>query len=193
MINRVSVDAAFFKKLSPIENLIYAARLYDVDAMDARRRALDILQRLGIDRKVALAPMEEMSRGMQQKVAIARAFLSSPAVLLLDEPTTGLDPRSKKEVQAFVLELRERHGTTVVLTTHDMEEADRLCDRIAVLNRGRIVALDTPERLKASLRQVSEPGEREPTLEDVFMHLTGLSVDEVTGEAAEAGQAPKAA
>jgi ABC-2 type transport system ATP-binding protein len=99
---------------------------------------------------------------MQQKVAIARALLTSPVLLLLDEPTTGLDPRSKKEVQQLVLNMRHEHDATVVLTTHDMDEADRLCDRIAVLDRGRVVALDTPNRLKGA----------NTSLEDVFMRLT---------------------
>ena len=184
LINRVSVDAAFFKKLSPMENLTYAARLYGLEIAGARSDALAILSRLGISRAVAYAPMEDMSRGMQQKVAIARAFLSLPALLLLDEPTTGLDPRSKKDVQAFVRELRQRHGVTVLLTTHDMDEADRLCDRVAVLNQGKIIALDTPIRLKADLRERGEL-DHQPSLEDVFMHLTGLTVDEVTGEVGE--------
>jgi len=181
LINRVSVDAAFFKKLSPMENLIYAARLYNLDAREARRRSLELLERLGIGHKEALAPMEQMSRGMQQKVAIARALLTSPVLLLLDEPTTGLDPRSKRDVQQFVQQLRATHDATVVLTTHDMDEADRLCDRIGVLNRGRLVALDSPAALKARTRAETDAGP-EPTLEDVFMHLTGLAVDEATGE-----------
>src|SRR5207248_4783214 len=88
LINRVSVDAAFFKKLSPMENLVYAGRLYGLGAEETHRRGLEILDRLGISRKVALEPMEHMSRGMQQKVAIARALLTSPVLLLLDEPTT---------------------------------------------------------------------------------------------------------
>ena len=90
---------------------------------------------------------------MQQKVAIARALLSTPILLLLDEPTTGLDPRSKRDVQAFVRELRDGHDTTIVLTTHDMVEAENLCDRIAIMASGKIVA--------------------QPTLEDVFLELTG--------------------
>ena len=98
-----------------------------------------------------------MSRGMQQKVAIARAFLTAPILLLLDEPTTGLDPRSKRDVQEFVLDLRDDHDTTIVLTTHDMEEADRLCDRIAILDKGKIVALDTP----AGAEGIAQP-ERPP-------------------------------
>ena len=106
VINRVSVDAAFFKKLSPYENLIYAARLYGLDARVARRDSVAILARLGIAESRLGRPLEQMSRGMQQKVAIARALLTSPTLLLLDEPTTGLDPRSKLEVQTFIEEIR---------------------------------------------------------------------------------------
>ena len=105
LINRVSVDAAFFKKLSPMENLLFAARLYGLDAGRARREATAILARLGIAESRLGRPVEQMSRGMQQKVAIARALLTSPTLLLLDEPTTGLDPRSKLDVQAFVEEV----------------------------------------------------------------------------------------
>ena len=162
LINRVSVDAAFFKKLSPMENLMYAGRLYGIRSEETQRRGLEVLDQLGISRKVALNPMEHMSRGMQQKVAIARALLTSPALLLLDEPTTGLDPRSKKDVQRMVLAMRAEHDVTVVLTTHDMDEADRLCDRLAVLDRGRVIALGTPDHLKQA----------GGSMEDVFMRLT---------------------
>lgn len=170
MMNRVSVDAAFFKKLSPKENLLYGARLYGVPAKEADRIARDILWRLGLRESSYIAPMEDMSRGMQQKVAIARAFLSQPIILLLDEPTTGLDPRSKREVQGVVEELRDQHNATIILTTHDMGEAEALCNRIVILDDGKIVAEDTPEGLK---RMVSLPDGRTPTLEDVFMELTG--------------------
>ena len=106
---------------------------------------------------------------MQQKVAIARAFLTSPILLLLDEPTTGLDPRSKREVRAFVEELRDIHDATIVITTHDMEEADALCDRVAIIHDGKMVALDTPAALKSRLPRNGH----EPTLEEVFMNMTG--------------------
>jgi len=175
LINRVSVDAAFFKKLSPMENLLFAARLYGLDAGRARREAIEILERLGIARKRIDRPVEQMSRGMQQKVAIARALLTSPSLLLLDEPTTGLDPRSKLDVQAFIEDVRTNHDTSIVLTTHDLEEADRLCDRIAVLNDGRVVAQDSPEGLK---RLVAEAHGQEPTLHNVFMTYTGRSLDD---------------
>jgi ABC-2 type transport system ATP-binding protein len=106
---------------------------------------------------------------MQQKVAIARALLSQPRLLLLDEPTTGLDPRSKREVQAVVRELNREHGTTILLTTHDMQEAESLCDRIAIIDSGKVVALETPMALK---KLIPSNG-HEPTLEEVFLELTG--------------------
>jgi ABC-2 type transport system ATP-binding protein len=177
LINRVSVEASFFKKLSAAENLIYGARLYGLDVTQARPAALQILQQLGLSEKRFYEPLEHMSRGMQQKVAIARGLLTSPMLLLLDEPTTGLDPRSKKDVQDFVERMRRDHGTTVFLTTHDMDEADRLCDRIAIINGGRIVALDTPRGLKQMVGGRNGKNGN-TTMEDVFLALTGRSLDD---------------
>jgi len=187
LINRVSVDAAFFKKLSPLENLMYAARLYDVPASTAKREIVRILGRLGIAESRLGRPLEQMSRGMQQKVAIARAFLTSPVLLLLDEPTTGLDPRSKLEVQAFIEEIRDLHDATIVLTTHDLEEAERLCSRIGLLNDGRLVAEGTVVELKAGVgAQVTPDGApRTATLHDVFMAHTGRSLDDDVEESAD--------
>ncbi len=170
VINRVSVEASFFKKLSPLENLMYGARLYGMDSRQTRKRIFEILTRLGLEKRTITSPMEEMSRGMQQKVAIARALLSKPRLLLLDEPTTGLDPRSKRDVQAVVREMREKDGTTILLTTHDMSEAETLCDRIAIMSKGQVIALDTPEALK---KFVTWKDGKEPSLEDVFIELTG--------------------
>jgi ABC-2 type transport system ATP-binding protein len=120
--------------------------------------------------------MLHLSRGQQQKVAVARAFLSSPRLMLLDEPTTGLDPRSKRDVQRFVSEVRQHDGVTILLTTHDMDEAELLCDRIGFLSGGRLVAEGTPLALR---RQVADgrPVE-EVDMEAVFMALTGRSVEE---------------
>jgi ABC-2 type transport system ATP-binding protein len=179
LINRVSVDAAFFKKLSPHENLAYAARLYGMDAKVARAEAVSILARLGVGEKRLGRPVEQMSRGMQQKVAIARALLTSPVVLLLDEPTTGLDPRSKLDVQTFIEEVRDTHDATILLTTHDLAEAERLCDRIALINDGRVVAQGTPDELKTL---VARDHGKEPTLENVFMTFTGKSLDDDVDE-----------
>ncbi len=175
LINRVSVEASFFKKLSPMENLIYGARLYGLNGKETRKRVVEILLRLGLEEHNVYSPMEEMSRGMQQKVAIARALLSRPKILLLDEPTTGLDPVSKREVQAVVQELQSQDGTTILLTTHDMVEAENLCDRIAIMHKGKLIALDTPAKLRKLAPQLNGHA---PTLEDVFIHLTGDKLKE---------------
>jgi ABC-2 type transport system ATP-binding protein len=171
LINRVSVEASFFKRLSPMENLIYAARLYNLPGRLARERIVSILERLGIGAARIKQPLEDMSRGMQQKVAIARAFLTAPVLLLLDEPTTGLDPRSKLDVQTFVRELREVHDATILLTTHDLEEAEALCDRVAIIDQGRIVALGSIDELKQEVMHqlgLSVPA----SMHQVFMHYT---------------------
>ena len=182
LINRVSVDAAFFKKLSPMENLLFAARLYGIDIAQARLDAVRITERLGIAEKRLGRPLEQMSRGMQQKIAIARALLTSPALLLLDEPTTGLDPRSKLDVQTFIEEIRETHDASIVLTTHDLDEAERLCETIVVLNDGKVVAQGSPTQLK---QLVAERHGEAPTMHAVFMTYTGRSLDEDVEETAE--------
>jgi ABC-2 type transport system ATP-binding protein len=120
--------------------------------------------------------VKELSRGQQQKIAVARAFLTSPVLMLLDEPTTGLDPRSKRDVQAFVREVQRDHEATIVLTTHDMDEAEALCDRIAFLVGGRIVAEGTSLELRRAVAN-GRPVES-IDMEDVFMELTGRSVED---------------
>jgi ABC-2 type transport system ATP-binding protein len=174
LINRVSVDAAFFKKLSPNENLSFAARLYGVSARRARQRAAEILGDMGFDTARMDDSMQELSRGMQQKIAIARGLLTEPILLLLDEPTTGLDPRSRRDVQDFIERLMREHDTTIVLCTHDMEEAERLCDRIAIMDEGRIVAEGTAQELRAQCGKTNG----DVKFEEVFIELTGRSLEE---------------
>ena len=176
LINRVSVEASFFKKLSPGENLAYALRLYGRSGPYVREEAYAVLERLGVARDKVGEPLEQLSRGMQQKVAIARALLTSPVLLLLDEPTTGLDPRSKRDVQAFVHELRDSHDATILLCTHDMAEAEALCDRVAILDKGSLVALDTVAGLQHHYGEAI--GKLDPTLEEIFIHLTGRSLED---------------
>jgi ABC-2 type transport system ATP-binding protein len=175
-IGRVSVDAAFYKKLSARENLLYSAYLYGLEPKSAEKRAFEILERLGIESRRFSDPLEEMSRGMQQKVSIARALMVNPPMLLLDEPTTGLDPKSRRDVQRFLEELREEEGTTILLTTHDMSEAERLCARIGFLAHGQLVAEGASEELKQQAQTA--------TLEDAFIKMTGesLSDDEEGGK-----------
>ena len=118
----------------------------------------------------ASAPMEHLSRGMQQKVALARALLTSPVLLLLDEPTTGLDPRSKLEVQDFIREIRGVHDTTILLCTHDLDEAEALADRVGILDRGRLLALERVDDLKRRFGAA--------TLRDAFFTATGRTLEE---------------
>jgi ABC-2 type transport system ATP-binding protein len=174
MINRVSVEASFFKKLSAYENLIYGAKLYGVTGADAKPRLGAILEGIGFDLKRASEPMEHLSRGMQQKIALARALLTSPMLMLLDEPTTGLDPRSKKDVQAVIRTIRSEHDAAILLCTHDMGEAEELCDRIGIIVNGEIIALDKPDDLK---RRYAQNGHL-PSLEEVFMAATGSTLEE---------------
>lgn len=158
MINRVSVEASFFKRLSARENLLYASRLYGIDDKVAIKKFMQILQELGFSDKKTDDPMYKFSRGMQQKVSIARGFLTNPRLALLDEPTTGLDPKSKIDVQKFLKKTYSEKDLTIVITSHDMNEVEKLCDRIAIMDKGKIIALGTSEELKEQVmdREVYE-------------------------------------
>jgi ABC-2 type transport system ATP-binding protein len=168
-VNRVSVEAAFFKELSPWENMLYAARLYGRGQGGTRAKVVEILDKLGLPLDTLDQPMKQLSRGQQQKVAIARSFLTAPSLLLMDEPTTGLDPRSKKEVQSLLQMLRAEREVTVLLCTHDMDEAAALCDRVLMMDAGRVLAAGSPEELCLRYAVDGKPA----TLEDVFMLLSG--------------------
>jgi ABC-2 type transport system ATP-binding protein len=139
----VSVEASFFKRLSAAENLFYAARFYGLGPRHTRHEVPQILDFVGFPVERAGAPMEDLSPGMQRKGALARALLTSPALLLLDEPTTGLGPHSKRDVQDFIRRVHREHDTTTLLCTHDMAEAEALADRVGILDRGRLLALET--------------------------------------------------
>jgi ABC-2 type transport system ATP-binding protein len=178
LINRVSADPSFFRSMSAMENLMFYGRVYGLTPAAVATRAPQILERLGLERARAREPMQNLSRGQQQKVAVARAFLTAPVLMLLDEPTTGLDPRSKRDVQGFISEVRAEHDATILLTTHDMEEAETLCDRIAFLAGGRIVAEGTPLALRRRVAEEQELSLEQVTLETVFMDLTGRSIEE---------------
>jgi ABC-2 type transport system ATP-binding protein len=169
LVNRVSVEASFFKKMSAAENLGYAARYYGMTSKDTRDRIPEILERVGFPPDRRDEPMEALSRGMQQKVALARALLTSPVVLLLDEPTTGLDPRSKLEVQEFIREIRETHDSTILLCTHDLGEAENLAERVGILDRGRLLALEPADDLKRRYGA--------KTLEEAFFSATGRAFE----------------
>jgi ABC-2 type transport system ATP-binding protein len=174
LVNRVSVEASFFKKMSAVENLSYAARFYGLRPAQTRERIPEILTRVGFPKDRRAEPMENLSRGMQQKVALARALLTAPILLLLDEPTTGLDPRSKQEVQEFIREVRAEHDATVLLCTHDLAEAEGLADRVGILDGGALLCLEPVEELKA--RYNAE------TLEEAFFAASGHTFENGEGD-----------
>src|SRR6266540_3342793 len=174
LVNRVSVEASFFKKMSSEGNLAYAARFYGIPPKVTKTAIPEILERVGFPAGRRHEPMENLSRGMQQKIALARALLTSPVLLLLDEPTTGLDPRSKLEVQGFIRSLRAQHDATILLCTHDMAEAEALADRIGILHAGELVCLDTAPALKAAYGA--------DTLEAAFLAVTGQQFEDEHAE-----------
>src|SRR3954469_11441166 len=169
LVNRVSVEASFFKKMSSEENLAYAARFYGLGPKETKVEIPRILGRVGFPTDRKHEGMEHLSRGMQQKVALARALLTSPVLLLLDEPTTGLDPRSKLEVQDFIREVRRTHDATILLCTHDLAEAEILAERIGILDDGRLLCLLPADEIK--LLYEAE------TLEQAFFAATGRAFD----------------
>ncbi|MBE9478282.1 MAG: ABC transporter ATP-binding protein [Chloroflexi bacterium] len=135
-------DTNLYEQMSALENLKFFARLFGIDGFDAYA----LLKRVGLDGREK-DRVETYSKGMKQRLMVARSILNRPRVLFLDEPTTGLDPASSESIREIIKEERER-GATVLLTTHDMEEADKLSDRVAFMDKGKIVALDTPHNLK---------------------------------------------
>jgi ABC-2 type transport system ATP-binding protein len=169
LVNRVSVEASFFKKMSAHENLSYAARFYGMPPSKTRKAIPEILEKVGFPADRRSESMENLSRGMQQKVALARALLTSPVLLLLDEPTTGLDPRSKLEVQEFIKDVRRTHDATILLCTHDMNEAEALADRVGLLDRGELLFLEPVEDVKRRYGV--------DTLEAAFFAATGRSFE----------------
>ncbi|MGO9175289.1 MAG: ATP-binding cassette domain-containing protein [Desulfobaccales bacterium] len=162
----VSADGS----LTGYENLLIFAKLYDIPRAERQARIRDALALIGLteagDRMV-----REYSGGMIRRLEIAQSMLHRPRVLFLDEPSSGLDPVARRTVWEHIEELRRSYGTTIMITTHLMEEADHLCQRVAIMHLGRVAAIGTPEALKASL------GGDQTTLDDVFVHYAGGIVE----------------
>ncbi len=137
-------------RLTGRENLEMHADLYGVPKREQRKRIEDVLELVELHDKADLL-MRTYSGGMRRRLEIARGFIHYPKVLFLDEPTLGLDPQTRGRIWTYISELSEREGITIILTTHYMEEADNLCDRVAIIDYGKIVALDEPDRLKEAL------------------------------------------
>lgn len=174
LIHRVSVEASFFKKLSAYENLFFSAGIYGLSKKYALKKIHELMTSIGFNHSRLKDPIEDFSRGMQQKVSIARAFLTKPSLLLLDEPTTGLDPRAKREVQELVHKA-STEGSTILLSTHDMDEAYKLCHRIMIIHKGKLVVIGEPKKLVENLRKKYPNA----SLETVFFEYTGENFEQI--------------
>jgi len=148
----VGGERTLYWKLTARDNLMYFASLYKMPRRHAKERVEELLALMNLlDR--ADERLEDYSTGMRQKIAIARALIHDPPILLLDEPTLGLDPTFSRQIRNQIRELCRKEGRTILLATHYMKEADELCDRIAIINNGKIAAIDTPEKLKAMVKE----------------------------------------
>jgi ABC-2 type transport system ATP-binding protein len=226
-IGVVPETSNLYDELTAFDNLVFAMQLYGVPRVERKPRAEALLERFGLSEKRD-APFAKLSRGMKRALTIAAALAHRPPLVFLDEPTTGLDVMSARNLRQMITGLRGE-GVTVFLTTHYLEEAERLCDRIAIVVKGRIVALDTVEGLKSAAQQVQRvsveitlaDGENRvvthrieaenaelavnaalaqaqgrkvltvntlrPTLEDIFVRLTGLSAEVMLAEKGSKG------
>jgi ABC-2 type transport system ATP-binding protein len=162
-------ELALYEELSALDNLTFFGRLVGLDGTEAKAQAMANLTMMGLEQR-AKGKISKFSGGMKRRVNLAIALMGHPQLLFLDEPTVGIDPQSRNKIFETILDLR-KNGLTVLYTTHYMEEADRLCDRVAVMDGGKIIAMDTPRVLKAELGDPDRV-----TLEDVFLKLTGRSL-----------------
>lgn len=160
---QLSIEAA----LTGRENVEWFARLFDIPRRERKARVAEVLDLVGLG-DAAQKMASAYSGGMVRRLELAQALVNRPELLVLDEPTVGLDPVARDSVWERISAMRAEHGMTVILTTHYMEEADELCDRVALMDAGRLQAVGQPAALKAELDVVS--------LEDVFRHYTGAGL-----------------
>jgi len=162
-------ELALYEDLSAMDNLVFFGRLVGLDGKNVKAQAVKELALMGLQQQ-AKGKISKYSGGMKRRINLAIALMGNPKLLFLDEPTVGIDPQSRNNIFETIHDLRDK-GLTVLYTTHYMEEADRLCDRVAIMDGGKIVAMDTPLNLK---KQIG--GAETTTLEDVFLKLTGRSL-----------------
>ncbi len=174
-IGIVFQDPSLDDELYGTENLDMHARLYHMKSGERKKRTKEVLRLMGLTSKARMQ-VKTYSGGMKRRLEIARGLMHKPRVLFLDEPTLGLDPQTRRNIWNFIKKLK-KEGVTIILTTHYMEEADYLCDRVAIIDHGKIIALDTPKRLKKK--------KRARTLEDVFLKYTGMSIREESASSIE--------
>ncbi|MFQ6136798.1 MAG: ABC transporter ATP-binding protein [Candidatus Hydrothermarchaeales archaeon] len=160
-------EPSLYERLTATKLLEFFGRLYGVDDLDSRIPQL--LKFVGLYER-ADSKISTFSKGMRQRLAIARTLLNDPPILILDEPTMGLDPGTARSIREFILE--QKGKKTILLCTHYMDEAEMLCDRIAILNNGRVAAVGTPADLKNEVARTEGVEGKEPSMEDVFVHFT---------------------
>jgi ABC-2 type transport system ATP-binding protein len=161
-------------QLTGYENLLIFAKLFDVPRNEIRSRAEDALEFMGLQ-DAADTLVRKYSGGMIRRLEIAQSMLHRPKMLFLDEPTLGLDPVARRTVWEHLAKLRKDFNTTIMMTTHYMDEADELCNRVAIMHVGKVVAIGTPEALKSGI------GKEHATLDDVFTHYSGDSLEQAGG------------
>ena len=236
-IGIVFQDPSLDQNLTAKENLDFHARLYGMERKKREKRIKEVLDLVELSDKADIL-VKTFSGGMRRRLEIARGLMHLPKILFLDEPTLGLDPQTRRKIWEYISRLKKEEGITIILTTHYMEEADYLCDRIGIIDHGRIIALNSPENLKSAMggdvvylradkpesllelfecdgkidedgriRITTQDGEsfipkileiarergievysigiRKPTLEDVFIHLTGKDIREEKGSILE--------
>jgi len=162
-------ELALYTDLSALDNMVFFGRMAGLNGKEAHAQAMAHLELMGLTER-ARGRVDKFSGGMKRRVNLAIALMGHPELLFLDEPTVGVDPQSRNNIYETIEGLRDK-GMTILYTTHYMEEADRLCDRVAIMDGGQIIALDTPHQLKS---QIGSP--EQVTLEDVFLKLTGRSL-----------------
>jgi ABC-2 type transport system ATP-binding protein len=162
-------ELALYQDLSAMDNMVFFGRMVGLDGKEAKAQAMAHLKLMGLADR-AKGRISKFSGGMKRRINLAIALMGNPELLFLDEPTVGIDPQSRNNIYETIESLRDK-GMTILYTTHYMEEANRLCDRIAIIDGGQIIAMDTPHNLK---KQIGPPDK--VTLEDVFLNLTGRSL-----------------
>jgi len=162
-------ELALYTDLSALDNMVFFGRMVGLDGKAALSQAMKNLELMGLGER-ARGKVDKFSGGMKRRVNLAIALMGTPELLFLDEPTVGIDPQSRNRIYETIEALRDK-GMTILYTTHYMEEADRLCDRVAIMDGGQIIAMGTPQELKS---QIGPPDQ--VTLEDVFLRLTGRTL-----------------
>lgn len=173
MIGYVPQDVSVQRDLNGYENLLFYAKLYDVPKREIKKRIISALKLMEL-RDRAKDLVKFYSGGMMRRLELAESLVNHPKILFLDEPTIGLDPHARKKVWEKILKLRDEHKITIFINTHYMNEAEEYCDRIAIINSGKIMIVGTPENLRKQVRF-------DATMDDVFIHFTGEKFEELDG------------